>query len=111
MHATFASLLLAIGASALVVPPNSRAVSTTCPKDIIGVRFEFPHLIIPTSAREPDKAFGTAYVATISPGVNTLYSYDIPNDFTGTCSLGKYNISCSINSKLTPHSLPFPLWL
>lgn len=59
----------------------------TCPIDISAGRFEFPHLIVPTSSQEPDKAFGTSYDATISPVITTLFNFDIPANYNGTCAV------------------------
>jgi hypothetical protein len=44
-------------------------------------------LIVPVSILEPDTSFGTSYTAIISPVNTTLFSFDIPPTYLGTCSL------------------------
>jgi Ubiquitin 3 binding protein But2 C-terminal domain len=58
-----------------------------CPTDISGGRFQFPHLIIPTSKSEPDKAFRTFYNGLISPNWTTYFKFDLPVDYGGACAV------------------------
>jgi Ubiquitin 3 binding protein But2 C-terminal domain len=44
-------------------------------------------LIIPISPESPATAFGTQYTATITPENSTIFAFDIPYTYTGTCAL------------------------
>jgi hypothetical protein len=44
-------------------------------------------LIIPVSSEDPTVALGTQNSATITPFNSTLFSFDIPQSYTGRCSL------------------------
>ncbi|KAH8820899.1 ubiquitin 3 binding protein But2 C-terminal domain-containing protein [Xylogone sp. PMI_703] len=69
-------------------PASTSSTSPSCPTDIAGVEFQFPHLIVPTSSEEPMQAFGNSYTAHISPTNTTLFNFDIPASYSGrTCSL------------------------
>ncbi|RFU25285.1 hypothetical protein B7463_g11052, partial [Scytalidium lignicola] len=69
-------------------PVNTSTASPSCPTDITGGEFQFPHLIVPTSSEEPMHAFGNSYTAYISPSNTTLYNFDIPASYSGRiCSL------------------------
>ncbi|KAH7407905.1 ubiquitin 3 binding protein But2 C-terminal domain-containing protein [Cadophora sp. MPI-SDFR-AT-0126] len=65
---------------------DSSTASAACPTDISG-DYQFPHLIIPTSIGMPDQPQGTQYTVWISPAASTLFNFDVPATYTGTCSL------------------------
>ena len=72
-------------AGSAVVPSGTPAASG-CPADINGA-YQFPHLIVPVDAANPNKAYGTQYNATINPKVSTIFNFDIPASYAGkTCS-------------------------
>lgn len=57
-----------------------------CPAALTGA-YEYPHLIVPVNSKQPDKAYGTQYNATISPEECTIFNFDIPSSYSGkTCS-------------------------
>lgn len=59
---------------------------SSCPTDLNG-DYQFPHLIVPVSKSEPDKAFGTQYNGTIDSDKSTIYNFDIPAAYQGkSCS-------------------------
>lgn len=68
---------------------NTSTPVAACPKDIGGGAFEFPHLIVPTSLTNPEKAGGNSYKAWISESNSTLFNFDIPATapYLGTCAL------------------------
>ncbi|TVY21732.1 hypothetical protein LARI1_G000398 [Lachnellula arida] len=72
-------------------PASRTSIKTAsiCPTDISSGTFQFPHLIVPTSPKSPDTAFGNSFKAYISPSNTTLFNFDIPTTapYTGTCSL------------------------
>jgi hypothetical protein len=57
-----------------------------CPADLSGA-YQYPHLIIPVSSSSPNKAYGTSYNGEISSTVSSIFNFDIPTSYTGTCSL------------------------
>ncbi|KAH9223773.1 ubiquitin 3 binding protein But2, partial [Leptodontidium sp. 2 PMI_412] len=65
---------------------KSLASEITCPSDLSG-EYQFPHLIIPTSVSMPNEPVGDQYMVWISPAASTLFNFDIPTSYTGTCSL------------------------
>ena len=65
---------------------SSSTSSAACPTDISG-DYQFPHLLVPTSIGMPDQAQGTQYTVWISPAASTLFNFDVPATYTGTCSL------------------------
>lgn len=65
----------------------SASGGSACAADLSGA-YETPHLIIPVSSEESSKAFGTQYNATISSSKSTIFSFDIPADYSEkTCSV------------------------
>jgi hypothetical protein len=44
-------------------------------------------LIVPVSQSYPDKAYGDSYNGQISPDISTIFNFDVPSSYTGTCSL------------------------
>ncbi|GIZ37467.1 hypothetical protein CKM354_000091200 [Cercospora kikuchii] len=65
----------------------STSGGSACAADLSGA-YETPHLIIPISSEESSKAFGTQYNATISSSKSTIFSFDIPADYSEkTCSV------------------------
>ncbi|TVY15308.1 hypothetical protein LARI1_G006629 [Lachnellula arida] len=62
------------------------STSTTCPANLSGA-FEFPHLIIPVSSSSPTTAEGTSFNGTITSTTSSIFNFDIPTTYTGTCSL------------------------
>ncbi|KAF2725649.1 glycoside hydrolase family 17 protein [Polychaeton citri CBS 116435] len=80
-------------ASSAASTPGSSATTpaqpsgSACPTNLSG-EYQYPHLIIPVSKSNPEKAYGTQYNATISPDVSTIFNFDIPASYAGqTCSL------------------------
>lgn len=68
-------------------PPSSTGESgESCPTDL-GGEYQYPHLIIPVSEKSPDKAYGTSYNGTLSSDLSSIFNFDIPESYTGTCSL------------------------
>jgi Ubiquitin 3 binding protein But2 C-terminal domain len=71
-------------------PPPSSPPPTpkTCPADLSGT-YEFPHLIVPISSSNPDRAYGTSYNGQVSRSdTRTIFNFDIPAVDAGkTCSL------------------------
>ncbi|KAI9047299.1 hypothetical protein LZ554_008747 [Drepanopeziza brunnea f. sp. 'monogermtubi'] len=84
----------AIAAAPSPSPPEScqnvaaeEPATATCPTDISPGPFEFPHLIVPTSPVAPSQSLGNSSLATISTTNTTLFNFDIPSSYTGSCSL------------------------
>lgn len=75
-------------ASTTSAAPTSSAAHS-CPTDISGGVFQFPHLIVPTSPQAPNTSFGNSYKAYISPTNTTLFNFDLPSaaPYNGTCAL------------------------
>ncbi|KAG9963120.1 glycoside hydrolase, partial [Aureobasidium melanogenum] len=72
-------------AGSTVVPSGTPAASG-CPADINGA-YQYPHLIVPVDAANPNKAYGTQYNGTINSKVSTIFNFDIPESYAGkTCS-------------------------
>lgn len=70
------------------VPSTTPSASPSCPTDITGGTFQYPHLIVPTSSDAPAHAFGNSNTAHISPSNTTLFNFDIPPSYSGSvCSL------------------------
>jgi hypothetical protein len=44
-------------------------------------------LIVPVSQSYPNKAYGDSYDGEVSPDISTIFNFDIPSSYTGTCSL------------------------
>ena len=60
---------------------------TNCPANL-GGKYQYPHLIVPVSSSQPDKAEGTSYNGTISPDMSSIFNFDLPQSYAGkTCSL------------------------
>lgn len=60
---------------------------TSCPANL-GGEYQYPHLIVPVSSSQPDKAEGTSYNGTITPDVSSIFNFDLPQSYAGkTCSL------------------------
>merc|ERR1719197_328484 len=58
-----------------------------CPANLDG-EYQYPHLIVPVSSENKDKAYGTSYNGTISPSVSSIFNFDLPYSYEGqTCSL------------------------
>ena len=68
--------------------PSPPPASKTCPADPTRA-FEFPHLIIPVSSKNPDKAYGTSYNGQVSRSdIRSFFNFDIPASYAGKiCSL------------------------
>ncbi|KAJ9661236.1 hypothetical protein H2201_006595 [Coniosporium apollinis] len=73
-----------------VTQPASSAPApapSSCPTTLT-TPFEYPHLIVPVDASQPNRAFGTSYNGRFSPTISTLFNFDIPASYAGrTCSL------------------------
>ena len=73
-------------AAASTVTPSGTPAASGCPADINGA-YQYPHLIVPVDAANPDKAYGTQYNGTINSKVSTIFNFDIPASYAGkTCS-------------------------
>jgi Ubiquitin 3 binding protein But2 C-terminal domain len=70
--------------TAPVSPPSS--TGKTCPADLSG-SYQYPHLIVPVSKSSPNKAYGTQYNGTVTSDISTIFNFDVPPSYTGTCSL------------------------
>jgi hypothetical protein len=58
-----------------------------CPADLKD-DYQYPHLIVPVSTAEPQKAYGTVYSPVINNKVSSIFNFDIPQSYAGkTCSL------------------------
>lgn len=68
-------------------PSSTSSPSAACPTDLSHGDFQYPHLIVPTSSKDGDHAFGNSYEAYITPINTTIFNFDIPPTYTGTCSL------------------------
>ena len=66
--------------------PAPSSTGQSCPADLSG-EYQYPHLIVPVSQQSPDKAYGTSYNGTLSPDISSIFNFDIPKSYTGTCSL------------------------
>ncbi|WPH03628.1 Hypothetical protein R9X50_00651100 [Acrodontium crateriforme] len=70
-----------------VVSSSTAAGSKTCPTGLSG-EYQYPHLIIPVSSEQPNKAWGTQYNGNVKPNEDTIFNFDIPASYAGkTCSL------------------------
>jgi glucan endo-1,3-beta-D-glucosidase len=63
--------------SVSAAPPTSG-----CPADING-DYQYPHLIVPVDAANPNKAYGTQYNGTVNSKVSTIFNFDIPPSYAG----------------------------
>jgi glucan endo-1,3-beta-D-glucosidase len=73
-------------AAASTVVPSGKPAASGCPADINGA-YQYPHLIVPVDASNPNKAYGTQYNGTINSKVSTIFNFDIPASYAGkTCS-------------------------
>jgi hypothetical protein len=68
--------------------PTSSATQS-CPTDLSGGVYQFPHLIVPTSSQAPTTSFGNSYTAHISSTNTTIFNFDIPagDPYNKTCAL------------------------
>lgn len=68
--------------------PSSDPALLCPPLSLIPGFFRAPALIIPVSQEAPDAHYGTQFVAQITPGNSSLFSFDIPTDWEGSsCSI------------------------
>ncbi|CZS98253.1 hypothetical protein WAI453_012001 [Rhynchosporium graminicola] len=67
-------------------PSPKPSTGNTCPADLSG-NYQYPHLIVPVSKSNKDKSYGTSYNGKIDSDVSTIFNFDIPSSYTGTCSL------------------------
>lgn len=67
-------------------PSPKPSTGKTCPANLSG-SYQYPHLIVPVSKSNKDKAYGTSYNGKIDSDVSTIFNFDIPSSYTGTCSL------------------------
>merc|ERR1712072_1462706 len=51
-----------------------------CPANLDG-EYQYPHLIVPVSSENKDKAYGTSYNGTISPSVSSIFNFDLPQSY------------------------------
>ncbi|KAE9365122.1 hypothetical protein N431DRAFT_518127 [Stipitochalara longipes BDJ] len=79
--------------TAPVLPPSSfdnecqdETCTDHCPADLNG-NYQYPHLIIPVSKSSPNKAYGTSYNGKITSDISSIFNFDVPSSYTGTCSL------------------------
>lgn len=62
--------------------------SSTCPGDFTQAGYTGPGLIIPIDSSSPDTAYGTQYNAYINSTTSTIFTFDIPTNYTGKqCTL------------------------
>ncbi|KAF3003429.1 hypothetical protein E8E13_001476 [Curvularia kusanoi] len=54
------------------------------------VNRQFPHLIIPVNANEPDRAYNTQLTGNITQQIYTEISFDIPSNTATFCQLNFY---------------------
>lgn len=66
--------------------PAPSGTGESCPADL-GGEYQYPHLIVPVSQQSPDKAYGTSYNGTLTSDISSIFNFDIPKSYTGTCSL------------------------
>ncbi|PSS28310.1 hypothetical protein M430DRAFT_63452 [Amorphotheca resinae ATCC 22711] len=66
--------------------PSTPGGPKSCPANLNG-QYQYPHLIVPVSASSPDKSFGTSYNGTITSDISSIFNFDVPKSYTGTCSL------------------------
>ncbi|PQE29433.1 gpi anchored cell wall protein [Rutstroemia sp. NJR-2017a WRK4] len=62
------------------------ASSSSCPTNLNG-EYQYPHLIVPVSSASPSTAYGTSYNGVVNSTVSSIFNFDIPSSYTGTCSL------------------------
>ncbi|KAI9727356.1 MAG: hypothetical protein M1828_006976 [Chrysothrix sp. TS-e1954] len=66
---------------------SSPSSGKSCPAALSGA-YEYPHLIVPISSVQADRAYGTSYNGTVSQTESSLFNFDIPQSDEGkTCSL------------------------
>ncbi|TKA52538.1 hypothetical protein B0A55_11942 [Friedmanniomyces simplex] len=77
-------------------PPMSSSSSSTvapapmatCPADLIGSNFEFPHLIVHMDQQQQDKVLGNSLNGIAAGSISSIFNFDIPvADVGKTCSL------------------------
>ncbi|KUJ09205.1 uncharacterized protein LY89DRAFT_690265 [Mollisia scopiformis] len=73
-------------ASSTAPATTPSSTGKTCPTNLSGA-YQYPHLIIPVSKSQPNKACGTSYDGTITSDISSIFNFDIPASYTGTCSL------------------------
>jgi hypothetical protein len=66
--------------------PAPSSTTKTCPAKLNG-QYEYPHLIVPVSKGSPNKAYGTQYNGTVTSDISSIFNFDVPSSYTGTCSL------------------------
>ena len=68
---------------------STSSAAPSCPTDLSGGVYQFPHLIVPTSPQAPNTSFGNSYTAHISPTNTTVFNFDIPagKTYNKTCAL------------------------
>ena len=66
--------------------PTQTSTGKTCPTTLSG-EYQYPHLIVPVSKSNKDTAYGTSYNGKITSDISTIFNFDIPSSYTGTCSL------------------------
>lgn len=67
----------------------SASSGSGCPLDLPSTdSYLKPRLIIPVNQNQPDKAYGTQYNAYVGSGNSTIFSFDIPQSYSGkTCDV------------------------
>ncbi|KAH6675087.1 ubiquitin 3 binding protein But2 C-terminal domain-containing protein [Halenospora varia] len=73
-------------ASKSKAPQPTTSGGKTCPADLSG-NYQYPHLIAPVDSSNKDKAYGTSYNGTITSTVSSIFNFDIPTSYAGTCFL------------------------
>ncbi|KAF2247379.1 hypothetical protein BU26DRAFT_520560 [Trematosphaeria pertusa] len=111
MRPTLPTALTALLTTALALPsyPTPRAscpAGSAFPSDAIS-----PYLLVPISQSEPDKAFGSSALGTVTPGdLCTIVDLKIPDTFHGSPTLlATCTLSFAIPSpeQAAPHKLSF----
>jgi hypothetical protein len=85
--ATSTQLQFVTAAAPEITQSPTTTATPSCPTDISSGTYISPNLIIPVSPVAPDTSYGTQYVATINPSNSTIFAFDIPYTYTGTCTL------------------------
>merc|ERR1712054_760394 len=103
-------------------PPPAASSATTpaapsgsgCPANLDG-EYQYPHLIVPVSSENKDKAYGTSYNGTISPSVSSVFLFPEQDQletsaftFNGKGGLTVNELSSPATEQTTYNSVPKP---
>jgi hypothetical protein len=76
----------AASASATTTGSSQPPSSSSCPNNLNG-DYQYPHLIVPVDSSSPNQAGGTQYNGKVTSSISSIFNFDIPSSYTGTCSL------------------------